>query len=360
MSDTTEKTIGNLKLSRIILPTVLGLGIILWFLIRDFHKLNFSLLFFSPFTIVLLLLAFLMMFLRDLGYIIRLRILSSRELSWVKCFRIIMLWEFSSAITPSAVGGTAIATIFIWKEGINVGKSTSIVIATSFLDELYFSLMFPLIFILFSKIELFGIGDSSSFTNKFFYFAIIGYSVKLAWTVLMGYSIFINPGFFGKLVKKIFKLKILKKWLPAAEKMSNDFEISNVELRNKSYKFWINSIIATFLSWTSRYWVLNFLLIAFIFCLGNNSSEYMISTYEHLLVFSRQLIMWIMMLIMPTPGGSGFVETIFTSYMADFVPIAGFVVLMALAWRLITYYPYLIIGAFIAPKWINKNFKKNR
>jgi hypothetical protein len=68
--------------------------------------------------------------------------------------------------------------------------------------------------------------------------------------------------------------------------------------------------------------------------------------------------MWIMMLVMPTPGGSGFVETIFNSYMAEFVPVAGFVVVMALIWRLVTYYPYLFIGVFMAPAWVNKNFKK--
>ncbi|MDR2008976.1 MAG: RpiB/LacA/LacB family sugar-phosphate isomerase [Bacteroidales bacterium] len=361
MSETGNKTIdNNLKLSRIILPTVLGLGIIAWFLIRDFDKLDFSVLHFSVASIGFIFIAFLMMIFRDLGYMIRLRILSSNQLSWIKCFRIIMLWEFSSAITPSAVGGTALATIFIWKEGLSVGKSTSIVIATSFLDELYFSIMFPLMFLFFSRIELFNIGNSNTFTNQFFYFAITGYSLKLAWTVLMGYSIFLNPGFFAKLVRKIFKIRFLKRWLPAAEKMSKDFEISNVELKNKSFKFWFKSTIATFLSWTSRYWVLNFLLLAFIFALGTNSSEYLLSAYDHLLIFARQLIMWIMMLVMPTPGGSGFVETIFTSYMADFVPVAGFVILMVLVWRLITYYPYLIIGAIIAPKWINKNFKKKK
>jgi len=360
MSSSENNTINKLKVSKIILPTVLGLGVIIWFIARDFDKLDFSILHFSGWIVVFILLAFLMMFFRDFGYVVRLRILSSNELSWIKCFRIIMLWEFTSAITPSAVGGTALATIYIWKEGLSVGKSTSIVVATSFLDELYFSLMFPLIFILFSKAELFTIGDSNALTNNFFYFAIIGYSIKLAWTILMGYSIFINPGFFGKLVKKVFKIKFLRKWISSAEKMAADFEVSNVELRNKSFGFWFKSIVSTFLSWTSRYWVLNFLLLALIFSLGTNNGEYLISLHDHLLIFARQLIMWIMMLIMPTPGGSGFVEMLFTSYMADFVPVAGFVVIMVLAWRLVTYYPYLIIGVVIVPKWINKNFKKKK
>jgi uncharacterized membrane protein YbhN (UPF0104 family) len=44
--------------------------------------------------------------------------------------------------------------------------------------------------------------------------------------------------------------------------------------------------------------------------------------------------------------------------MSDFVPVTGFVVVMALIWRLVTYYPNLIVGVIIAPGWLNKNFKK--
>ena len=81
---------------------------------------------------------------RDLGYIIRIRILTDNDLTWMQAFRVIMLWEFTSAITPSTVGGTAVAVVFLNKEGISVGRSTSVVLATSFLDELYFVLMLPL------------------------------------------------------------------------------------------------------------------------------------------------------------------------------------------------------------------------
>ena len=82
---------------------------------------------------------------RDLGYIIRLRILSEKDITWRQAFRVIMLWEFTSAISPSTVGGTAVAVVFIHKEGLSVGRSTAVVLATSFLDELYFVILFPLI-----------------------------------------------------------------------------------------------------------------------------------------------------------------------------------------------------------------------
>ena len=76
---------------------------------------------------------------------------------------------------------------------------------------------------------------------------------------------------------------------------------------------------------------------------------------DNLFVFGKQLVMWIMMLITPTPGGSGFAEYIFKEFLAAFIP-AGTGVAMALIWRIISYYPYLFIGAFVVPKWIKRKF----
>ncbi len=358
MKHNEQKHIRRIRPSRIILPMILGLAVILYFISKDMKSLDLSLIVFSWYTILFIFLAFILMFLRDFGYVIRLRILSAGKLSWIQCLRIILLWEFGSAVTPSVIGGTGIATFFIWKEGLPIGKSTAIVAATSFLDELYFSLMFPIIFILFSNNDLFVIQGAETYINQFFYFALIGYLFKFSWTIFMAYSIFVNPKLIGKFISTIFKLWILKKWRNKAVKFGEDFKISSDQLKSKPLKFWLKAGLATFLSWTSRYWVLNFLILALVSSLIIERVDYFVPIAEHLLIFARQLIMWIMMLVIPTPGGSGFIETVFLNYMADFIPVVGFVAIMALVWRLVTYYPYLIIGAIISPKWVNKHFVK--
>lgn len=358
MTTSEEKTISNFKPIRILLPIILGLGIVAWFVYRDFNKIDFSLFHLSSLSFLLLFSAIAMMFFRDFGYVFRMRILSEKQLNWIQCIKIVFLWEFGSAITPSAVGGTALATIFLWKEGLNVGKSTSIVLATSFLDELYFSVMFPITILVFSKSQIFTTSDNSSFVSSLFGFAMIGYCAKLAWTLLMGYSLFLNPKFLANLVNGIFRLRFLKRWKVRAERTTKDFETANREYKKKSLGFWIKSFFATFISWTARYWVLNFLLLAMMLSIVGESIGLKLS--DHFLIFARQLVMWIIMLVMPTPGGSGFVETVFASFMTDFVPVSGFVIFMALIWRMLTYYPYLIIGAIITPGWLNKNFKHKR
>ena len=75
--------------------------------------------------------------------------------------------------------------------------------------------------------------------------------------------------------------------------------------------------------------------------------------------------MFIMMIISPTPGGSGIAEFLFSRYLSDFVPvdnahIAATALAIALIWRAISYYPYLIMGAIIAPGWIGRSFIRKK
>lgn len=126
------------------------------------------------------------MFIRDLGYVIRIRVLSGDRLSWIKSIRIIFLWEFTSAVTPSAIGGTSLAILFVNKEGIKVGRSSAIVMATSFLDELYFILMFPIILLCVDSSGLWEMsGVSSGVSKSLIWFAVGGYSIKLVYLLIL-------------------------------------------------------------------------------------------------------------------------------------------------------------------------------
>jgi uncharacterized protein (TIRG00374 family) len=107
-------------------------------------------------------------------------------------------------------------------------------------------------------------------------------------------------------------------------------------------------MLATILSWTGRYWVVNFLLMAFV------AQKY--SFADHLLIYGRQLSMWIILLISPTPGGSGVAEYIFADFLGDFITNTSWYVPLAFFWRLISYYPYLFIGAVILPVWLRRVF----
>lgn len=349
-----KKLLKSIHPSRILIPLLIGFGIVAFLFFKDYQPGTFRLLDFSYWSVIFLFLAFLCMLGRDLGYIIRLRVLSDKKLSWMQCFRIIMLWEFTSAVTPSAVGGTSIAVLFLYKENISLGRSTSIVLATSFLDEIYFVIMFPLLLLLVSPSILFGEGytnniEGIAWINELFWIALIGYSVKFLYVGIISYALFINPRSFKWVLLKVFKLPFLRRWRPKANDVGNEIVTSSYELKSKSFHFWLKAFGATFISWSARYFVINAIFLAFFI------------VPDHFLLFARQLVMWIMMLVSPTPGGSGFAEFVFTRYLSEFIPLTGkdlaaIAIGLAFLWRLASYYPYLLVGSLILPGWIRSKF----
>lgn len=350
--DRQYKLVSELKPARIALPVIIGLAVVGWFIVREIDNDAMSHIRFTWNSVFWIFVAWLCMVGRDLGYMIRIRILSEKDLTWLQAFRTIMLWEFTSAITPSTVGGTAVAVVFIHKEGISVGRSTSIVLATSFLDELYFVIMFPLILLVVGGDVLFTTslqGTGIALLNNLVVVAVIGYVIILAWVILVGYGLFVDPKKIRKIIIWFFRLPILKRWHKAAVKAGDDIVESSNELKKKPFMFWIKAFTATFLSWTSRYWVVNAILLAFF------------AVKDHLLIFARQLVTWIMMIISPTPGGSGFAELILGRFISDAIEadpeiVGSLALAIAIIWRIISYYPYLIIGASIVPGWIQRKF----
>lgn len=73
------------------------------------------------------------------------------------------------------------------------------------------------------------------------------------------------------------------------------------------FYLWLKAFGITCLAWISRYLVVNALLIAFT------------TSGSLLLAFVRQLILWVVMTISPTPGGSGVSEYMFREYYTDFL-----------------------------------------
>lgn len=345
--DSQRKHLSKIKLSNITYPIIIGLGVVGFMVYRDFDSEALSKLVFNARTFGWLLVALLFMVGRDAGYIIRLKILSGKEISWYEAFRVIMLWEFTSAITPSAIGGTSFAIIYVHKAGVSVGRSSAIVLLTSFFDELFFAVMFPLLLLVVGSEALFSAqGVDGGFFGGVFTLVLTGYFLKLTYLLFVTYGLFFNPQGFKWLLVKIFNIKFLRRWSEAASRAGDDLIVSAQEVKSKPLSYWIKLLASTFLSWSSRYLVVNALILAFI------------PFSDHVLLFARQLVMWVMMLVMPTPGGSGFSEYFFTEYLGEFIPIAGLAILLALLWRMITYYLYLFIGVLVFPRWIKEKFGK--
>lgn len=329
---------------KILLPTFIGMGVIIYMLTKEFNFADLKQISVTGHTVFWIFIAFCFMLGRDIGFTIRYRYLTEKQLSWKQCVKVTLLAEFGTAITPSSVGGSSMAVLFLTKENIPVGRSTAMVFVTLLLDEMFFVVTFPLLLIFIPFGTLFS--DTSALGSGVLMLFIAAYIIKMLLCTGLIIGLFFRPQIIRWLIIKIFRLPFLRRWHRSAVKAGDDLVISSREIRGKTFSYWSPLIIATILSWCSRYLVVNAIFMAFF------------HVSDNLLIFARQFIMWIVMVVSPTPGGSGFSEFIFKEYLSEFIPLAGVVPLIILLWRLLTYYNYLFVGAIIVPNWVKKSFGK--
>jgi uncharacterized protein (TIRG00374 family) len=331
---------------RIILAVMFGLIVSMYMIFRDFSMDKYYEIHWGLRGSLFFLLALVMVCIRALGYMYRLRILTEGAISWTHSFHTIVLWEFASALTPSVVGGSAAALYFVSKELKNTGKATAIVMVTALLDELFYIMLVPLMFIFISVDQLFVHGSFNFFggsllpTHTIFW---IGYGFILSLTSIISFAVFLKPVYFKSLLKRIFQLPFLKRWQEGAIKTGDEIIITSQQMKGKPASYWLKAFGATVFSWTARFMVVNMLILAFT------------DAGHQVLIYARQLVMWVILLISPTPGGSGVAEYILPKFIGEFMQ--GFGDEIAFIWRLISYYLYLIVGAIILPIWLRRIYK---
>ncbi|HET6245438.1 MAG: flippase-like domain-containing protein [Bacteroidetes bacterium] len=355
MSVRANEILKIFKPRRVIWPILIGLAVATFMVWRGIDLEALVAVSWSWGSSFWLGMAFLMMIIRDLGYMIRINILGDGKIGIRESFDVIMLWEFASAITPSVVGGSAVAVYVVNKEGLNLGKSSAVVLITALMDELFFVLMVPLLYLFIGAENLFptalitqGYFESLQWIKLLFW---ISYVIILLYVMIITYALVFKPRGFKWLLLKFFKIPMLRKWRINAQKTGNEIMSASREIRMKPFLYWLKAFAATCFSWTARYWVVNFLILAFIPAIAG------LSISDHFVIYGRQLVMWIIMLISPTPGGSGVAEIAFSGFLDEFT--FGLAAVIAVIWRLVSYYPYLFIGAIILPKWIKRVYTKH-
>jgi len=292
---------------------------------------------------VFILLAVLMIFVRDMGYIIRIRLLTDKKLSWHRSFVVIMIWEFASALSPGVVGGAAVAMFILNREKIPMGRATALVVITAFMDNLFFVLCVPIVVMIVEYSVMFAdfSGDVSGGLITLFW---LGYGIIVLISLMLFISLFFQPRLIKSMLMLIAKLPFIKKYREDFQRTGDEIVITSKEFRGRSAKFWLGIFGATFLSWTGRYLVINMILAAFL----------SLGFYEHFVVLAKQFALWVIMLISPTPGASGVAEWGFTRLLGSFATSGLLISSLAILWRLISYFPYLFIGSLLMPRWLKK------
>lgn len=352
-TDSYEKTKKSFAGWKIFIPGVIGLTVVVWMFIHDAKKENLAAVWesihFDTRAILCIVLAFLFMLGRDFGLSWRFRALADRKIKWRSAFEIDFLCEFTSCITPSAVGGSSMGMFFLNSKGIEMGRATTLMMTTLFLDELFFVVSCPIIVLFTPAKELFNsVGDDFSHGIKLTFWIV--YAIIFAWTFILFMGIIWKPKWISTFLAKITSWKLLRKWHDSAVNLADNMVATGNELRTKPFKFWLEVFGGTALSWTSRYLVVNALFLGFV--ASADSAQW--------LIFAREFVLWVVLMASPTPGGSGLSEWLFSEYYGDLVTTAGMALILAVFWRIISYYVYLIIGAIIVPGWLKNSYNKYR
>lgn len=338
---------------KIFIPVLIGLTVVIIMFMHDARKENLRAVWdsihFDTRAILCIILAFLFMFGRDFGLSWRFRALTDRNIKWKSAFEIDFLCEFTSCITPSAVGGSSMGMVYLNSKGIEFGRATTLMMTTLFLDELFFVLACPLIVLVTPAGELFN-SSGDAFTHGIKITFWIVYIIIFAWTFILFTGIIWKPQWIKKVLDRITRVKFLRKWHQQALDLADNMVATGKELRTKPFRFWLEVFGGTALSWTSRYLVVNALFLGFV----ASADPY------QWLIFAREFILWVVLMASPTPGGAGLSEWLFSEYYGDLVTTAGLALILAIFWRIISYYVYLVIGAIIVPGWLKNSVKRYR
>ncbi len=347
-----QEVLSRLNPKKILWPVLIGLSVAAFLFFRGFDKEAFSQITWSWQSTFWLCMAVLSVVIRDFAYMIRIRVLTENHLSWYRSFIVIMLWEFSSALAPTLIGGGFLFAIYILsREGINMGKSITVITVSNFLDGIFLAIMAPLVYFIVGKSTLFsGLSvDTSLLGSSVFYTFWIIFWAILVLKSFIGYALFFNPQVAKKVIQSIFSIAFLKRWQGGAKETAEQLIIASKELRTKTKGYWVWSVITTFITWTARFSIVNCIIHAF----------HGTTALDDIAMYGKQIVVQFIGFASPTPGASGVSEAMFETIFSDYI-LPGLSATLGVLWRLISYYPYLIIGAFILPKWIKEKIIETR
>lgn len=283
-----------------------------------------------------LAIALLVSFLRVWFSAAKIKFLSENVLGWMASFRVVLAWDFTSAVTPSTIGGAPMATYAMNKEGLNLGESSAIVLYGVLLDQIWFAIAIPILLVagIFYEVvptEIGVLGEASMLTL---------YILLLSYAGLLAYGVLVNPSAIKKVVKTVFKLPLLNRYFDRISEEAENLEGYAHQLRKKPFSFLLKAFFFSTMSWLCRIALPTLVILSLL-------------PAPEVLSALRSLAMNLAFLVVPTPGGSGGVEGLFVLFQGPLITRKSFIGLAVFLWRIISYYISVAAG-MAATTWYIK------
>ena len=244
--------------------------------------------------------------------------------------------QFFNAVTPFSTGGQPYQIYKFKKHGFSLEKGTNIIIQDFIVYQFALILLGTIAIVTNNIINFF---PEDSFLEKLVF---IGYLINLSVIILLFIVAFNKRGnrlILNLIIRIGARLKFIKneeKFLDKSNETIENFH-NNAVFLMKSKVMLINIIIINFMALICLY------LVPFTLIMGLGES-----INPFVAIMTSAYVMLIGSFV-PIPGGSGGLEFSFVSFYGFFITGAKLSSIM-IAWRLITYYLGLFVGAIFVSK----------
>ena len=273
---------------------------------------------------------------------LKLKILSSGvgfKLSLLRSVELGLVDRFFSNITPSGIGGQPFKIYALTKSGLSSGKASAIVVTEFLLRILFFVFSLPLVLIKLINVKFIVTSNFSTnllYINTLFFIGLLIIVVYLLlykprYLVIAFYWI-INRSIFLKLISKKKRYSWKREF---TREVRIFYKTIWMYLENGLWNL-ISALLLTVVLWLFRFSILYFVILGF------NLTANIVS------LVLIQLIIYIVVIFIPIPGGSG-IEVLLASFLQKMFPVS-LIGLIVASWRFLTYYTYIIMGGIVTFK----------
>lgn len=348
-----QRFVRSVKLSRMILPVLLGLTGVAYLFYQQFDAEKFREIEWSGWAFAWIGLSLLLLSARHVVFAYRLKVLTGGDFfSWRKCLELIVLWEFSSALTPTSKGGPFVMMFVLTREKLSAGRTAAAVFYTMICDAGFFVVVLPILLALYGPPMLYPGMNSYDDQNLASGVLVGTYAMMLGYWLTLVFFVFLRPQWAKKVLSGLARLAWLNRFAPTLTRLGEEFALAATELRKQNAWYHIRVILCAIGAWTSKFLMINCLIIAIV-------PSTPIDGGTQAFIYARLVAMFIIMAFSPTPGGAGLAEIALAGFISDYVP-QGVGLVVALLWRGMAYYGYLIAGALVVPGWVAAHLGRKR
>lgn len=342
-SSEQQEVYKKFRFNRILFPVLISLAVFAWLFHKNFDWNELRKIQWTPYSTTFIFFAIGVLAGRVLSYALRLKHLSSNAFSLLKSIELIFIWEFSSAISPTNVGGSAVALFILSKEKIGAARTATIVVYTVILDAFFFISTMLLWFAIFGMRIL--IPNENGEHGAYLYSFMFTFLIMIAYGTFFFIGTFIKPVKLKKFSYWLSKRRWLSRYREQMQRLGENFVETSIEMKKQPFSFHLKAFLYTAAAWCCRFLLLAFVIIAI--------AQPALGEFGFIQMYARIQTLYIIMASSPTPGGAGIAEFMFSGGLQRYFP-EGIGVVIASLWRLMEYYFFLLMGILVIPHWINK------